>query len=100
MATNKKNTIYEYGINSLSDIASFARFVNYSEKLFQLDELFESVEDKKNYEQTWFELEIINALALSQWETEGRPTDWSNQWNLTYKRDAADVMSKLLHLLK
>lgn len=100
MATSKKDTIYEYALNSLGDIASFARFVNYAEDLSQIDELFESIENKENYEQLWLELEIINALALSQWETEGRPLEWKTQWESCYKQDASNVMSELLNLLK
>ncbi|MCI2290158.1 hypothetical protein M8R90_08940 [Enterobacter hormaechei] len=100
METNKKDIICEYALNSLGDIASFARFVSYAEDLSQLEELFENNKDKEVYEQIWFELEIINALALSQWETEGYPSDWKKQWESGYKQDATHIMGELLNLLK
>lgn len=46
------------------------------EDLSQMDKLFENKEIQEGYDQLWFELEIINALAVSQWETEGRPLEW------------------------
>lgn len=47
MLTNKKDIIFEYGLNSLNNMASFARFVSYAEELSQLNELFENESSKK-----------------------------------------------------
>lgn len=49
MVTNKKHVICEYALNSLNDVVSFAKFVNYAEDLSQLNELFEDEESKDNY---------------------------------------------------
>ncbi|PZL91951.1 hypothetical protein CKF43_16430 [Pantoea graminicola] len=100
MAINKKNDIREYALSSLNDVVSFARFVNYAEDLPQLNDLFEDEHDKDNYQQIWFELEIVNALALSEWEIEGRPTDWQTRWISDYKQDATELIGKLLITLK
>jgi hypothetical protein len=100
MLTNKKDIICEYGLSSLNNIASFARFVSYAEDLSQLDELFENESSKDNYQQIWFELEIVNALALSEWENEGRPSDWQTRWESDYKQDASELMNELLRTLK
>ncbi len=100
MAINKKNDIREYALSSLNDVVSFARFVNYAEDLPQLNDLFEDEHDKDNYQQIWFELEIINALALSEWENEGCPADWQTHWESEYKHDASELMDELLKTLK
>lgn len=100
MATNKKDIICEYARNSLNDIATFAKFVSYAEDLSQLNELFQDKQSRECFDQLWFELEIINALALSQWETEGCPSDWSYQWESNYKVDASNIMNELLNTLK
>lgn len=100
MAINKKNDIYEYAYSSLNDVVSFARFVSYAENLPQLNELFEDECNRDNYQKIWFELEIINALALSAWEDEGCPADWQTRWELGYKQDASELMDELLSTLK
>lgn len=100
MVINKKHVICEYAFNSLNDVVSFAKFVNYAEGLPQVDELFEDEQNKDNYQQIWFELEIINALALSEWENEGRPTDWQARWESDYKHDASELIAELLGALK
>lgn len=100
MATNKKDIICEYARDSLSDLTTFARFVSYAEDLSQVDELFKDEQSKECFDQIWFELEILNAVALSQWETEGRPLDWRCKWESDYKLDAANIMDELLNTLK
>lgn len=100
MAINEKNDICEYALNSLNDVVSFARFVSYAEDLPQLNELFEDEHNRDNYQKIWFELEIINALALSEWENEGFPADWQTRWESEYKHDASELMDELLKTLK
>lgn len=100
MAINEKNDICKYALNSLNDVVSFARFVSYAEDLPQLNELFENEYNRDNYQKIWFELEIINALALSEWENEGRPADWQTHWESEYKYDASELMDELLKTLK
>ena len=41
------------------------------------------------WQRVWFELEILNGLALAQWEDEGKPDNWSCRWNTDYRREAA-----------
>lgn len=100
MATNKKNIIFEYAFSSLKDVVSFAKFVSYAEDLTQLRELFEDEKSIEHYRQTWFELEIVNALALSEWESEGRPADWQSRWESDYKCDAFGLITELISSLK
>lgn len=100
MVTSKKDIICEYAQNSLNDVASFAKFVSYAEEFVQSNELFKNEESKESYQQIWFELEIINALALSEWESAGRPENWQTCWELAYKQDASHVMAELLNTLQ
>ncbi|AUO04151.1 TPA: hypothetical protein ACXJQO_003497 [Serratia marcescens] len=100
MATNKKDAIRECAFSSLNNVVSFAKFVSYAEDLAQLNELFEDEKSRDNYLRIWFELEIINALALSEWEDEGRPVDWKTQWESSYKEDASELMNELMKMLK
>lgn len=98
MVTNKK-VVSDYALNSLSDIASFARFVNYAEGLSQIEELFKNESSKDHYHQVWFELEIVNALALSEWESDGSPLDWKKRWESEYKQEASELVNQLLDML-
>ena len=100
MVTSKKDIICEYAQNSLNDVASFAKFVSYAEEFVQSNELFKNEESKESYQQIGFELEIINALALSEWESAGRPENWQTRWELAYKQDASHVMAELLNTLQ
>lgn len=100
MAINKKEAICSYALSSLNDVTDFAKFVNYAEDLAHLNELFEDEHNRDNYQRIWFELEIINALALSEWENEGRPADWKTRWESDYKQDASELLSELLRSLK
>jgi len=100
MATSKKNAICEYAFSSLNDVISFAKFVSYAEELSQLSELFEDEKSIDDYQKTWFQLEIVNSLALSEWENEGRPVDWQSRWESDYKQDASELIAELLRSLK
>lgn len=100
MAINEKNDICEYAFNSLNDVISFAKFVSCAEDLSQMNSLFEDECNRDNYQKIWFELEIINALALSEWENEGCPADWQMRWESEYKHDASELMDELLKTLK
>lgn len=100
MAINKKSDVREYALSSLDDVVSFAGFVNYAEELPQLNDLFSDEINKDAYRQIWFELEIINALALSEWEAAGRPADWQARWTSDYQQDASELMDQLLSTLK
>jgi hypothetical protein len=100
MAENKKDIICKYAHSSLDDFASFARFVSYAENLDQVKELFKDENSREDYQHIWFELEIINASALSDWEDEGRPVDWKSRWQSNYKLVASELIDELLNTLK
>ena len=64
---------------------SFARFVADTEFL----------SDDPHYNALWFEAEIVNAVALAEWEVQGRPDDWADEWRPTFKADAIKVTQAL-----
>ena len=100
MISSKTTTVREYAAHALENITAFAWFVSYAEVLTQSDTLFEGDNHKAEYQQVWFELEILNALALSQWEEDGCPVNWKAQWDSDYKHDAAHLTKTLLNLLQ
>ena len=45
-----------------------------------------------------FDMEVINGLALCDWDLASRPTEW-NDWNTDYKEDADDLKKQLVSIL-
>lgn len=74
----------------------WSQFVANTEFLWQDTAL---VVDAAEWQRQWFELEIVNGLALSDWEEQGRPEDWSACWRERYQQDALGLVSALLELL-
>ncbi|MFP3518681.1 hypothetical protein SB766_21095 [Pseudomonas sp. SIMBA_077] len=75
----------------------WSQFVADTEFLWQDTAL---VIDAEAWQQQWFELEIINGLALAQWEEQGKPQDWSACWREGYQQEAAELAQELLVLIK
>ncbi|WP_434120388.1 hypothetical protein [Pseudomonas fortuita] len=57
------------------------------------------VRDGERWQALWFEMEIVNGVALAEWEEEGSPQDWSNRWRAGYEQDARELVSELLLLI-
>jgi hypothetical protein len=89
--------ILERAQGATRDHLEYARFVRESEELHD-----EDVQDEQRsaYSACWFELEIVNALALSEWESAGKPSDWAATWNERYKRDAEELIANLCDILR
>lgn len=84
-------------LSASESLFSFAEFAKISESYFdkhKSDSAFFS-----SYKEKWFELEIVNAVALDDWESEGRPRDWSEKWDTKYKKDAANIIQELLNVV-
>ena len=63
----------------VKDIFSFAQFVSEAEN--------EIPNQSSRYYDCWWELEVLNASALEDWETSGKPENRSNgQKNIRLKR--------------
>ena len=78
------------------DLFAWSVFVAQTEFLWQDTTL---VQDAVAWQRIWFELEIINGLALAQWDDEGRPDDWSGAWKKDYRQEAAGLAAELVGML-
>ncbi len=75
---------------------NWSRFVAHTEFLWHDTTL---VTDAAGWQRQWFELEIVNGLALSAWEEDGRPQDWSARWREGYQQEAVELVNELLALV-
>ena len=68
---------------------------------FYLD-AYNNVESKmkEEYHKKWFELEMINASFLSDWEECGYSDASVNIWHSKYKEDADRLAKELFELIK
>lgn len=55
------------------DLMSWSRFVAHTEFAWQNPNL---VSDAEGWQTLWFDMEIVSALALAEWEEGGSPQDW------------------------
>lgn len=84
------------GERTSQDLFAWSAFVAQTEFLWQDTAL---VKDAVAWQRLWFELEIINGLALAQWDDQGRPDDWSCDWNSDYRQEAAALATELVAML-
>lgn len=80
-----------YAQAAVTDVIAFAKFVQVSEHLFADSADFGALE---RYRKAWFEAEVINAVALDEWETDGRPPTWDTKWR-RYQPEAEQVVALL-----
>lgn len=90
-----KAQLIEQAKQASETLFAWASFVAYTEFLWQDSTL---VTDAEAWQSLWFELEILNGLALAEWEEQGRPADWSATWRETYQQDARELAAELLTL--
>lgn len=72
----------------LKDIFTYSKFISDLEQYSSF----------KKFEDIWIELEIINALALDEWEQDGRPKIW-DIWDEKYKSEAIFLIHELNKVL-
>ncbi|GFM88851.1 hypothetical protein PSCICO_42500 [Pseudomonas cichorii] len=90
-----KAQLIEQAKQASETLFAWASFVAHTEFLWQDSTL---VTDAEAWQSLWFELEILNGLALAEWEEQGRPADWSATWRETYQQDARELAAELLTL--
>lgn len=78
------------------DLMSWSSFVAQTEFVWQDPAC---VADTAGWRTLWFEMEILNGLALAEWEEDGSARDWSSRWREGYEQDARGLVSQLLPLL-
>lgn len=82
--------------NAHHDLTCWSSFVALTEFAWQDRSL---VTDAAQWQVLWFEMEIVNALALAEWEEQGAPRDWLSYWKAGYQADAQTLASKLRWLI-
>ena len=78
--------------HAVDSVFAFADFTRRTEHLFDESP---NVQALQEYRRAWFEVEIVNATALDQWETAGRPEAWEIEWNERFLRDAVETVCML-----
>ena len=79
--------------HATDSVFAFADFTKQTEHLFadSSDEMA-----LQAYRRVWFELEIVNAAALDEWETDGRPGSWDSKWKELFLKDADETVGMVL----
>lgn len=90
-----KAQLKELSERASDDLFAWSSFVARTEFLWQDETL---VSDAEAWQSLWFELEIVNGLALAEWEEQGRPADWSAVWCENYQQDARELVAELMAL--
>ena len=78
----------------------YAQFVQDMEVLCDDTNAILGDERLSTYQTYWLELETVNALALDEWESAGKPADWVKVWNEHYRKDAGKLVARLCLLLR
>ncbi len=81
---------------ALNGVFSFAKFV--AETEFLADMM--CIEFQEQYHRAWFEMELVNSLALADWEQDGSPREWDKIWNERYKEEAKETLGEFLEVVK
>lgn len=75
--------------HAVDNVFAFADFTRRTEHLFDDSPDASALQA---YRRAWFELEIVNATALDEWETDGRPGTWDAKWNERFLKDAEETV--------
>lgn len=75
--------------HAVDSVFAFADFTRQTEHLFDGSP---SAAALQTYRSAWFELEIVNATALDEWETDGRPETWDAKWKERFLKDAEETV--------
>lgn len=85
-----KNLDFEaLAAHAIESVFAFAEFTKRAEHLFDQTSDTEALEE---YRSAWLELEIVNATALDEWETDGRPETWDIKWKKRFLKDAEETV--------
>ncbi|MGX2975821.1 hypothetical protein ACWIUH_12310 [Ursidibacter arcticus] len=71
------------------------RKINITENIFSYSKFVCDMEVYYSHLECWEHLEILNAIALNEWEMSGRPVEWVD-WSLKYRNDAEKLIQIFL----
>lgn len=80
--------------NASSNIFLYSSFVSSTE--FILNDKNLKIINKDKYKDCWNEMEILNAIALAEWEDDGKPLSWEEKWKAIYQNDAKNLITNFL----
>ena len=81
-----------FALKATEDVVAFAKVAQQSENLFGDSPDKDAL---KRYQSAWFEVEVVNAVALADWEADGRPVSWGDKWRKLYQSSAAEAVAVL-----
>ncbi|WP_249979049.1 hypothetical protein [Vreelandella olivaria] len=81
---------------ALSSMFRFSGFVAETEFLASAT----CVEFQEKYGRAWFDMEVVNALALAEWEQDSSPEEWSKIWVEKYRNEAEETLFEFLEVVK
>jgi len=85
-----KNVDFEtLAAHAVDSVFAFADFTKRTENLFSEASDATALQE---YRSAWFELEIVNATALDEWEMDGRPESWDCKWRERFEKDAEETV--------
>ena len=90
---------------STKNVQSFSHFVSYAEALMNANLFLMKEGNKKQFEAIWFEMELVNALALSDWEQCGKPEVWEKWYqqyydDISYFEDAQNTVTRFIEMIE
>jgi hypothetical protein len=84
-----KSEFENLAAHATESVFAFAAFTRQTEDLFSDSQDVNALE---RYQSVWFELEIVNATALAEWESDGRPLRWDEPWAENFRPDALETL--------
>lgn len=85
-----KRVDFETMATSATDsVFAFANFTERAELLFSESQDAEAL---RTYRSAWFDLEIVNATALDEWQLDGRPSNWQDKWSSNFLKEAVETV--------
>ena len=91
-----REKIVKSSATALNSVFSFAEFVAVTERFVAKV----NGEFQEQYDRAWFEMEVVNSLALAEWEQDGSPREWDNVWSKKYKEEASETLFCFLEVVK
>ena len=72
----------------------FSIFLEYIERVKNSDFISNifSTHGLKEINKIWFDMEIVNALALDEWQNAGQPENWQSEWNSNFLPDVKSLI--------
>ncbi len=98
---NKMNELLEFVQNYSRPTETHYHYAEFTKNVENIYDGFKDnfpIEMQEQLGTLIFDMEVINGLALCDWDLANRPTEW-NDWNTDYKEDADNLKKQLVSIL-